>query len=50
VPGNLTNVLIDAGYTPGGNANYDNLSYTPEPTSLGLLAIGGLALIKRRRQ
>jgi hypothetical protein len=33
----------------GGNAPLLEITYTPEPTTMGLLAIGGLAFLKRRR-
>ena len=50
VGGDLTIVL---GYdnTVNGQMIYDNvcLDAVPEPASLGLLAVGGLALLKRRR-
>ena len=29
--------------------DFDNLSYVPEPATLGLLVVGGLAMLKRRR-
>ena len=32
-----------------GSAYYDNLSVVPEPATLSLLALGGLALLRRRR-
>jgi hypothetical protein len=34
----------------GSGVFYDNVSFTPEPTSLAVLALGGLALLKRRRR
>jgi len=32
----------------GGNVWFDNFSVVPEPATLGLLSIGGLALLRRR--
>jgi hypothetical protein len=29
--------------------SFDNLSYVPEPASLALLGLGGLAVLRRRR-
>lgn len=37
-----------AGYTPAVTFDLDQPSITPEPASLGLLAAGGLALLRRR--
>lgn len=34
----------------GSGVFYDNVSFTPEPTSLAILALGGLALLRRRRR
>ncbi|MCP4249721.1 MAG: PEP-CTERM sorting domain-containing protein [bacterium] len=33
----------------GGDFNFGKLSYVPEPTSLALLAMGSLAMLRRRR-
>lgn len=42
--------LFAGGSGQDGNAlGFDNLSITPEPTTLALLALGGVALIRRRR-
>jgi len=38
----------DWGHAFNGSIDYVQL-YTPEPASLGLLALGGLALLRRRR-
>lgn len=41
-------VFWDAKYTPA-KMSFDQLTVTPEPASLALLALGGLVLIRRRR-
>lgn len=39
-----------AGTSPGDDVgSFDNLSYVPEPASLALLGLGGLAVLRRRR-
>ena len=48
---NVTMLRIDAEYVQGNDTfGFDNVELTPEPCSLGLLAIGGLALVRRRRR
>jgi hypothetical protein len=42
-------LISDNFHNPGETGDFDNLSVTPEPASLALLAMGGLALIRRRR-
>jgi hypothetical protein len=53
--GNLGNIQIGvqvpaglAGFTPPVTFDLDQPTITPEPASLGLLAVGGLALLRRR--
>lgn len=41
-------VLFCDNYQYGETGDMDNLSVTPEPASLALLALGGLALLRRR--
>jgi PKD repeat protein len=52
-PGNTITKLGFYGWAPaywGGRAiSIDNIAIVPEPASLGLLALGGLALVRRRR-
>lgn len=42
-------VLVSDNYHFGESGDFDNLVITPEPASLALLALGGLAVIRRRR-
>jgi fibronectin-binding autotransporter adhesin len=45
----LNNASGDSVWTKAGGGSFDyNVSYLPEPASLALLALGGLALIRRR--
>lgn len=58
---NLPNVDVGAGATPFDNTSFDftpepqdlvritGVTHTPEPASLALLAVGGIAAIRRRR-
>ncbi len=41
-------LFSDNFHAAGEVGDFDNLAITPEPTSLGLLALGALALIRRR--
>lgn len=41
-------VYWDAAYSPNTFC-FDQLTVTPEPASLAVLALGGLALLRRRR-
>lgn len=43
------NVAVPAAAQPGLNNYWDHITVTPEPATLGLLALGTLALIRRRR-
>ena len=47
---NLTAMRFCGEYLTGADYAYiDNIVLTPEPATLGLLALGGLALLRRRR-
>ncbi len=47
---NVTMLRIDAEYVQGNDTfGFDNVELTPEPATLSLLALGGLALIRRRK-
>lgn len=39
----------DGGYSDGGVHYFDNVQLTPEPATIALLGLGGLALIRRRK-
>jgi hypothetical protein len=36
-------------YDPGGSISITNIGVVPEPTSVGVLFLGGIALMARRR-
>jgi MYXO-CTERM domain-containing protein len=40
---------FDAGTSPSHDLFFNNVAVTPEPAGLGLLALGGLLLVRRRR-
>ena len=42
-------LISDNWHNPGESGDFDNLNVTPEPATLALLAMGGLAMIRRRR-
>lgn len=42
-------VVVGSGLSSSTTANFDNVSVTPEPTSLALLGLGALAMGTRRR-
>ena len=46
------NLFLSLSSTGGGRAHFDNVSVSvvPEPSGFGLLALGGLALLGRRRK
>lgn len=47
--GGYTQIVINsADPTNWGRAQFDNISFVPEPASLALLALGGLTLLRRR--
>jgi hypothetical protein len=46
--GNIGNIYFNSISDPYG-ADIDNLVFTPEPTTICLLGLGGLALLKKRR-
>ena len=54
--GNLAAPAASAPLPPGGLTTFamwnwwQNMTVTPEPTSMGLLAIGALALLRRRKK
>ena len=45
----LTGAYMGVRHENLGAVNVDNVLVTPEPVTLGLLAVGGLALLRRRR-
>jgi hypothetical protein len=45
----LTNTLVDDWSAPGSTRN-DGAYYVPEPATMGLLSLGGVALLRRRSQ
>lgn len=45
----ITRIWVDTGNHQSA-AVYDNLTIVPEPGTMGLLALGGLAMIRRRRR
>lgn len=47
--GDITRVWV-LGTDSGNAAVYDNLATVPEPGSLGMLILGGLAILRRRRR
>ena len=47
---NVTMLRIDAEYVQGDDTfGFDNVELTPEPATLAMLALGGLALIRRKK-
>lgn len=47
----LNNLAGDSVWTRAGGGSADfNLDYVPEPATLALLAVGRLAMIRRRRR
>jgi hypothetical protein len=48
-PGSEVQYLAFTAEDGGGNAPALEITYTPEPTTMGLLAMGGLALLRRRK-
>jgi hypothetical protein len=46
--GNIGNIYFNSISDPYG-ADIDNLVFTPEPTTICMLGLGGLALLKKRR-
>ena len=50
LPAEVTDVIVSFQWTRWGNQVYmDNVSLTPEPATIGLLAVGGLAILRRKR-
>jgi hypothetical protein len=47
--GNRSVIHLKSGHT-GGSTFYDNISFVPEPATLSLLALGGLAILRRRQR
>jgi hypothetical protein len=50
--GDMSNLALDMlglGAIPGSSMNFDQSMVVPEPATMGLLALGGLAVLRRRR-
>lgn len=48
---NVTMLRIDAEFTSGDDAfAFDNVELTPEPATLTLFVLGGMALVRRRKR
>jgi len=48
---NVTMLRIDAEYVQGDDTfGFDNVELTPEPASIALLALGAMALVRRRKR
>ena len=44
------NISVPANQAPGLNNYWDHINITPEPATMSLLAIGALAILRRKRR